>query len=128
MASSAAVRRIRFFIAIPNPAKGSIDLCGCRRFVACPSVSGSSPNLIRALEEARRIGVSTVGLLGKDGGAARRLCDHCVIVRDHDYGWVESAQEQQASENGNAGRGGEDQGHGEGDDAIELSANGAGPL
>ena len=43
-------------------------------------------------------------------------------------GWVESAQEQQASENGNAGRGGEDQGHGEGDDAIELSANGAGPL
>ena len=59
--------------------------------LAVISVSGSSPNLIRALEEARRIGVLTVGLLGKDGGAARRLCDHCVIVRDHDYGWVESA-------------------------------------
>jgi len=55
------------------------------------SVSGSSPNLVRALEEARRLELVTVGLLGKDGGAARRLCDHSVIVRDHDYGWVESA-------------------------------------
>lgn len=59
--------------------------------LAVISVSGSSPNLIRVLEEARRIGVLTIGLLGKDGGAARRLCDHSVIVRDHDYGWVESA-------------------------------------
>lgn len=55
------------------------------------SVSGTSPNLLRALEEARRLDLLTVGFLGKDGGAARTLCDHPVVVRCEDYGWVESA-------------------------------------
>lgn len=54
------------------------------------SVSGSSPNLVRALETARERGLVTIGLLGKDGGAAAALCDHPVVVRSEDYGWVES--------------------------------------
>ena len=54
------------------------------------SVSGSSPNLIRALETARELDVVTIGLLGKDGGSALELCDHPVVVRSEDYGWVES--------------------------------------
>ena len=54
------------------------------------SVSGSSPNLMRALETARERHISTVGLLGKNGGAALGLCDHPVVVRSDDYGWVES--------------------------------------
>lgn len=55
------------------------------------SVSGSSPNLIRALAVARKKGLVTVGMLGKDGGSAAALCDAPVIVRSDDYGWVESA-------------------------------------
>jgi D-sedoheptulose 7-phosphate isomerase len=44
------------------------------------STSGDSPNIQRALEEAREIGVHTVGLLGKEGGAARALCDVAIVV------------------------------------------------
>lgn len=55
------------------------------------SVSGSSPNLVNAARAARGMGVRTVGLLGRDGGALASLVDHAVIVRSEDYGWVESA-------------------------------------
>ena len=44
------------------------------------STSGNSPNLIRAAEEARARGVTTVGLLGKGGGRLLPLCDLGIIV------------------------------------------------
>ena len=44
------------------------------------STSGNSPNILRALEEARRIGVTTVGLLGKGGGKALGLVDIPIVV------------------------------------------------
>ena len=44
------------------------------------STSGNSQNIIRAVEEARVIGISTVGLLGRDGGQLRALCDHAIVV------------------------------------------------
>lgn len=44
------------------------------------STSGNSPNLVRAAEEARARGVTTVGLLGKGGGALLPLCDIPIIV------------------------------------------------
>ncbi len=54
------------------------------------SVSGSSPNLVRAVSKARDIGMTTVGFLGKDGGVCRDLLDHPIILPSWDYGWVES--------------------------------------
>jgi D-sedoheptulose 7-phosphate isomerase len=44
------------------------------------TTSGRSRNVLRALEAARGMGIVTVGLLGGDGGPARRLCDHPLIV------------------------------------------------
>lgn len=44
------------------------------------STSGSSPNVLEALSAARDIGMRTVGLLGGEGGRARRLCDVPVVV------------------------------------------------
>ncbi len=44
------------------------------------STSGNSPNLLRAAEEARSRGVTTVGLLGKGGGKLLPLCDLPIIV------------------------------------------------
>jgi len=44
------------------------------------STSGNSPNLIRAAEEARARGVTTVGLLGKGGGSLLPLCDIGIIA------------------------------------------------
>jgi D-sedoheptulose 7-phosphate isomerase len=44
------------------------------------STSGESPNILRALEEARARGVKTIGLLGKGGGAALTLSDVAIVV------------------------------------------------
>jgi D-sedoheptulose 7-phosphate isomerase len=44
------------------------------------STSGRSANLLRAAEAARTLGIATIGLLGRDGGPLRALCDDAVIV------------------------------------------------
>lgn len=44
------------------------------------STSGGSPNILRALEVARERGITTVGLLGKGGGAALELVDIPIVV------------------------------------------------
>ena len=44
------------------------------------STSGNSKNIIRAVEEARALGMPTVGLLGRDGGQLRALCDYAIVV------------------------------------------------
>ena len=44
------------------------------------TTSGKSPNVLKALETARAMGIVTVGLLGGDGGPARALCDHVLLV------------------------------------------------
>jgi D-sedoheptulose 7-phosphate isomerase len=44
------------------------------------STSGNSRNVIRAVAAARSIGVRTIGLLGRDGGQLRGICDLAVVV------------------------------------------------
>jgi D-sedoheptulose 7-phosphate isomerase len=44
------------------------------------STSGNSRNVIRAAEAARAAGIGVVGLLGRDGGALRSLCDIAIVV------------------------------------------------
>ena len=44
------------------------------------STSGNSPNVLRAAEAARRLGVSVLAFSARDGGALRALADHNVIV------------------------------------------------
>lgn len=44
------------------------------------STSGNSPNILHALRAAREGGVTSVALLGRDGGAAVPLADHSIIV------------------------------------------------
>ena len=39
-----------------------------------------SANLVRALEHARTVGASIVGIVGRDGGYTARVADVCVIV------------------------------------------------
>lgn len=48
------------------------------------STSGNSPNVFKALEVARQAGCSTIGLLGKDGGSIKDLCDISLIIPSHD--------------------------------------------
>ncbi len=60
------------------------------------STSGSSPNILAALGEARKRGLLTIALAGYDGGRvlAEKLADHVVVVRS-DY--IPRIQEVQAS-------------------------------
>ena len=44
------------------------------------STSGKSANLLRAAEAARTRQVTTIGLLGKDGGPLQGLCDLSLVV------------------------------------------------
>lgn len=44
------------------------------------STSGNSRNVIRAVEEARAVGMQVVGLLGRDGGTLLELCDVSIVV------------------------------------------------
>ena len=44
------------------------------------STSGNSPNVLKALEAAKRLGLTTIGLTGKSGGKMRPMVDHCVCV------------------------------------------------
>lgn len=48
------------------------------------SVSGQSPNVIRALQAARKLGASVIGFTGRSGGGMSELCDLCFRV-DHDH-------------------------------------------
>jgi len=44
------------------------------------STSGNSRNVLRAAEAARAAGIRVIGLLGRDGGAVRPLCDLAIVV------------------------------------------------
>jgi D-sedoheptulose 7-phosphate isomerase len=44
------------------------------------STSGNSRNVMRAVEVARSADIRVIGLLGRDGGALRALCDVAVVV------------------------------------------------
>jgi D-sedoheptulose 7-phosphate isomerase len=44
------------------------------------STSGNSRNVIRAVEEAHKLGIQSLGLLGRYGGQLRELCTHSVVV------------------------------------------------
>ncbi|NJN15560.1 MAG: SIS domain-containing protein [Oscillochloris sp.] len=48
------------------------------------STSGNSPNILNVLNRARERGVIAIALLGKDGGPARALADHALVVPSND--------------------------------------------
>jgi D-sedoheptulose 7-phosphate isomerase len=54
------------------------------------SGSGNSPNILRAVEYAKSIGMTTVGVTGFDGGRLRRMADTGVHVPVEDMGMCEA--------------------------------------
>ena len=44
------------------------------------STSGNSPNVLRALELSREMGIVTIGLTGRTGGKMPPLCDYCLSI------------------------------------------------
>ncbi len=48
------------------------------------STSGNSGNVLKALELARKIGIKTIGLSGRAGGAMNELCELNLVVPSND--------------------------------------------
>ena len=44
------------------------------------STSGNSENVIRAFQAAKAHGITTVGLLGRDGGKLKAMADHSIVI------------------------------------------------
>jgi len=55
----------------------------------CISSSGNSPNIIRSIEASKEIGMKSIGFVGFDGGAAKKISDYCIHINNGNYGIVE---------------------------------------
>lgn len=53
------------------------------------STSGRSPNLLAAARASRALGMTVVGLLGRDGGPLKALVDHAIVVEHNDTGRIQ---------------------------------------
>lgn len=56
------------------------------------SVSGSSPNCVKALQWAKSNGLNTIALVGAKRGRMAELADHVLVTNDTHYGRVEDTQ------------------------------------
>jgi len=48
------------------------------------STSGNSPNVVRAIQKAKELGMKTVGFTGNNGGAMRDICDIMICAPSDD--------------------------------------------
>ena len=55
-------------------------LCRTGDLLILHTTSGNSPNLLKAVEAAKKKGVATLALSAKGGGKIAGMVDHCVIV------------------------------------------------
>ena len=56
------------------------------------SVSGNSPNCVKALDWAKRNGLKTIALVGGRQGKMAEIADHVIVINDTHYGRAEDAQ------------------------------------
>lgn len=57
------------------------------------SSSGNSPNIIRAIEEAKKLNMIVIALSGFNGGESAKLADIVLHVKEDNYGIVEDAHQ-----------------------------------
>jgi D-sedoheptulose 7-phosphate isomerase len=55
------------------------------------SCSGNSPNVVEAVRAAADLDMSSIALLGCEGGLVRRQVDHALVIPSDNYGYVEDA-------------------------------------
>ena len=56
------------------------------------SVSGNSPNVVKALAWAKKAGLTTIALVGAKRGEMARIARHVIVIDSVHYGRVEDAQ------------------------------------
>ena len=55
------------------------------------STSGNSQNILNAIEIAKEKDITTIGLLGKDGGTIKKMCDANVVVNHNTTARIQEA-------------------------------------
>jgi D-sedoheptulose 7-phosphate isomerase len=55
------------------------------------STSGNSPNVVKAIQKAKEIGMTTVGFTGKNGGEMRDICDIMICAPSDDTPRIQEA-------------------------------------
>ena len=55
------------------------------------STSGNSPNVVRAIQKAKELGMTTVGFTGNNGGTMRDICDIMICVHSDDTPRIQEA-------------------------------------
>ena len=53
------------------------------------STSGNSKNIIEVLKKAKKMGIFTIGLFGKNGGAAKKYCNFPLIVKSQNVARIQ---------------------------------------
>lgn len=48
------------------------------------STSGNSKNIVRAFEQAKEIGVTTIAFTGEGGGQMKQIADYCICIPSND--------------------------------------------
>jgi D-sedoheptulose 7-phosphate isomerase len=57
------------------------------------STSGKARNVVRAVQTARELGLSTIGFVGRDGGKLAELCTHAFCVRSFSIHRIQETHE-----------------------------------
>jgi len=55
------------------------------------SSSGKSPNIVKALKEAKKLNMKTIAIVGFTGGPCKDLADVCIHIPSNNYGIVEDS-------------------------------------
>ena len=55
------------------------------------STSGNSPNVVKAMQKAKGLGVLTVGFTGKNGGKMKEICDVMICIPSDDTPRIQEA-------------------------------------
>ena len=55
------------------------------------STSGHSPNVVKALEKANEVGLTTIGFTGQDGGKMNAICDFMIKIPSDDTARIQEA-------------------------------------
>ncbi len=59
--------------------------------VLCMSVSGNSPNIVKAIEWSNQHGLTSIALVGGKRGQLASLAQHAIVIPSEHYGRVEDA-------------------------------------
>ena len=56
------------------------------------STSGNSKNILNVLKTAKKLKIFTIGLLGNNGGKAKKLCNKSIVVKSKNTATIQESQ------------------------------------